>query len=214
MFVYTRAIELVQSSLDWENDDIRAILLDNTSTAGSEEDAEFVDDISTLGEVTGTGYTRPMLANAVTALDTTNDLVRWTADSISFGALNVGYTYGLLIYLHVNDDSDSKPLLFIDNVFKVTAAAPAVTGATTVYVDPLPDVLTSGTVLAFPSAVNATLTAGAAKGARQLSVSALSGGIALAAQADSPGTGFPIPSNGGPVTIAFPANLLEIANAP
>lgn len=209
--VLTRAIDRLQG-LDWASADVRAILLDNTSTVNDEEDTQYLSGFSTLGEVTGTGYSRQALQNKVSTVDTTNDLVRFSCDALTWGGIDVGYIYALLLYLHVNDDDDSEPLMYFDNTFTVTAAAPAVADDTVIYVDPLADVLPIGTELTFPSAVVATLTAAANAGARSLSVSPLADAISLAATAVTPAIGMPIPTNGDVLTIALPDNLLEIAN--
>lgn len=211
MFVYTHGLESLLS-LDWENADVRVILVDSTSTAGDDEDAAFIDDIDTLGEVSGTGYSRKALENKTATLDATGDKVVFSADDVVYGGIDVGQIYGVLFYLHVNDDTDSVPLLFIDNSFLVTAAAPAAAGDTTVYVDPLVDRVLIGSVLAFPNAVLATLTATADAGDRELAVQALDGEIELATSAIAPAEGFPIPTSGDVLTIGIPDILLEISN--
>lgn len=53
-FLCTRALQLLQTSSDWESLDLRAILLDNTSTVGTQRDVATVSGYSTLGEVTST----------------------------------------------------------------------------------------------------------------------------------------------------------------
>lgn len=211
-FVYTHALELIQSgSFDWESADVRLILLGNTSTAGDDEDAEVINDIDTLGEVEGSGYTRKVIANASVSLDEDTDTIIWTADPVVYSGLNVGYIYASMLYLHVNDDTDSIPLLYVDNKFSITAAAPAESGDTTIYVDPLPSVLHAGDVLTFPNAVQVTISSGASAGARQLSVEAIPDDIALAAQAQSPARIFPIATNGGQLKITL-GNIVEIRN--
>lgn len=210
-FVYTHGLALLEATADWTTLDLRAVLLDATSTAGADRDAEFVDDIGTLGEVTGTGYARQALTSLATALSEANDALALTAAALAYAAIDVGDIAAVLIYHHETDDTDSIPLFHIGNGFTVTAAAPASIGDTTVYVDPLPARILTGSALTFTGPSIATLTATANAGARSLSVTALSDAIALAATAEAPAEGMPIPTNGGPLTIALPANLLEIA---
>lgn len=209
-FLCTRALQLLQDSSDWESLDLRAILLDNTSTVGSQEDITAVSGYSTLGEVTGTGYARQALANIAVTLDNATNSIKLTADHLSYGGISVGNVAAILIYQHVTDDDDSIPFIYLDNAFTVTAAAPAIVGSETIYVDPIPDRILNTTVLTFTGPSIVTLTATANAGARQLSVEPLDDAIALAATATSPTPGFPIPTNGGPLTITLPANLLEV----
>src|SRR5690606_25433412 len=151
------------------------------------------------------------LTEKTTTLDVENRLLKYGAAHLSYGGLGVGAIDALLLYLHETDDDDSTPLLFVDNRFRVIASAPAAEGDETIYVDPIPDRLVSGTTLSFPAATIATLGATAEAGARQLQVQPLTGAVALAAEALSPVMEFPIPTNGGPLTISLPADLLEVA---
>jgi hypothetical protein len=58
-FLYTQATkEIGDGNIDWINDDIRVILVDNTTSADTEQDAATISGFTTLGELTGTGYSR------------------------------------------------------------------------------------------------------------------------------------------------------------
>lgn len=98
--------------------DIRAALLMTNTTADTETDAiEAVDDITTLDECDATGYARVQLASEAANADDTNDRAEFDATDISFTGLGGDATrdyQGVLIYKHVNDDTDSVPIAFID----------------------------------------------------------------------------------------------------
>lgn len=211
-FVFTNQLDSIDlTSLAAE--DIRAILLDASSTVASEEDADFINDFTTLGEVVGTGYSRQALTGETRTVVEASDLIQYSADNLgaSWGAIDVGNVAALLLYKHVTDDTDSIPWIHIDNAFDVIAAAPASASDTIIYVDPLREDIPVASDLNFPSAVTATLSAAASAGDRSISVDALSGAIALAAAATRQ-TQFPIPTNGGPLTIAL-GTFLETLNA-
>lgn len=91
--------------------DQRAILVMTDTTADTDEDAEFVSDITTLDEYDGSGYARVALTTEAWASDPANDRWEFTADAIVFAALGVGtrQAAGLIIYWHVTDDDDSQP---------------------------------------------------------------------------------------------------------
>jgi hypothetical protein len=113
-FEYTRALGLNNSTV-WTGD-IRALLVMSNTTADTDEDATFIADIGTLDEYDGASYARVALTGEAFAVDTTNDRFGFDADAFVFAALAVGtrQCVGLLLYLHVTDDTDSKPLLYID----------------------------------------------------------------------------------------------------
>lgn len=114
-FVYTRALGLLnQATLAG---DVRALLVMSNTTADTDEDAEFISSIGTLDEYDGSGYAREALTTESFAVDLANNRWAWDADSpITFAALGVGtrQCVGLLLFLHVTNDGDSKPIAYID----------------------------------------------------------------------------------------------------
>jgi hypothetical protein len=113
-FVFTRALGLLNSTV--LTGDVRAALLMSNTTGDTDEDATFIADIGTLDEYDGASYARVALSGESFAVDTTNDRFKFDATDFAFSTLGVGtrQAVGLLIYLHVSNDSDSKPLIYID----------------------------------------------------------------------------------------------------
>lgn len=129
--------------------------------------------------------------------------------AINWPAFSGNFT-GALISELITDDTDSNPLIWIDNRAKVVLASVAATSDTTLRVQKLDLPLSNGTVLRFSNGINATLTADAAIGARTITVSALSGGIAVGHEAEAPKTnaGFPGSSSGATFQLSFTGNLI------
>lgn len=97
--------------------DIRAaLLMTNTSVTGDIGAAETLDDIGTLDEYDGSGYARVALTNKTFTFSDPLDGYRWTSDPITWANLGAGTrpAAGVLLYLHVNDDTDSVPILWLD----------------------------------------------------------------------------------------------------
>jgi len=91
---------------------IRVMLVDSSYTF--DPDDQFVDDIA-ADEIGVSGYSRQTLANKDIVQDDLNDLARFEADDISFGALAAGETIGgAAIFRQVNDDTDSPLIAFYD----------------------------------------------------------------------------------------------------
>jgi hypothetical protein len=99
---------------------VKAILL---STAYSFNiDHAFVSDI-VASEVSGTGYVagyagagRVALASKAVTRDTTNDLVYFDADDVSWAGLNLGATQigSIVLWLPKTNDADSPVICFDD----------------------------------------------------------------------------------------------------
>lgn len=119
-FAYTYGLAAIsRGEVDWEDDSIRCIALMVNTTADTEKDKTFLDQFTTLGEFDGTGsYARQVVAITIT-VDTANDRAEITADAnTTFSTLNndgTGIIQACMIYKHVNDDTDSVPLLYIDS---------------------------------------------------------------------------------------------------
>lgn len=113
-FCYTRALGLLNSTV--LTGDVRAALVMSNTTADTDEDATFLADIGTLDEYDGSGYARQALTAEAFAVDTATDRFKFSADPFVFAGLGVGtrQCVGLLLYLHVTNSSDSKPLFYID----------------------------------------------------------------------------------------------------
>ena len=107
---------LANKGLQLGTDDLRIILVMTNSTADTEEDKEFVGDFTTLDEYDGTNNTRKTLANDALNEDLPNNRAEFDADNITWTALGVGtrQALGMVLYLHVTNDADSKPVAYID----------------------------------------------------------------------------------------------------
>ncbi len=113
-FVYTKALGLLSTAT--LTGDVRAALVMSNTTADTDEDAEFIADIGTLDQYDGSGYARVALSAEAWAAVLATDRFKFSADPIVFATLGVGtrQCVGLLLYLHVTNDADSKPLIYID----------------------------------------------------------------------------------------------------
>jgi hypothetical protein len=126
-----------------------------------------------------------------------------TSTTPSFAGLTSVTIAAWLIYKDTGSAATSPLIGRYDGLCSVTAAALANSGATAITVDPLPYALATGAQLTF-GAVTATLTAGAAAGARSLAVSATSGSIAqgtTATNAPISGANLPAVIGATPTTI-------------
>lgn len=96
--------------------DIRAILVMTNTTADTEKDKQFISEFTTLDEYDGAGYARVACTSESFTVDTVNHHFKFTCDPITFAALGAGtrQCQGILLYLHVTNDADSKPLMYID----------------------------------------------------------------------------------------------------
>ena len=113
-FVYTPALGLLDAAV--LTGDVRAALLMSNTTGDTDEDAAFIADIGTLDEYDGASYARVALTGEAWAAVTATDRFKFSADPIVFATLGAGtrQCVGLLIFLFVTNDADSKPLMYID----------------------------------------------------------------------------------------------------
>ena len=117
-FAYTTAKKgLMNGSIDLDTDDIRVLIVMTNTTLDTEEDKTFIDQFTTLDEFDGANYARKELANEAVTNDDANDRGEFDADDVTWTALGAGTrsAAGLVIYKHVNDDSDSIPICWIDD---------------------------------------------------------------------------------------------------
>jgi hypothetical protein len=119
-FVFTVITDLLakgQLDLREAGSDLRLILLGGTSTVGTQPDVTTLAGFTTLGEVTGTGYSRKVLANQTVTKNNISNSADCDCDDVVYDALSAGTLVGALIYLHVTNDTDSVPLVFMDQGF-------------------------------------------------------------------------------------------------
>lgn len=110
-FRYTKSMAKV---IDLANDDIRALLVMASSTAITDEDAEFLSDIGTLDECDGSGYARVALTTQSFDADLTNDRAIFTSDPLVFSAVGAAsrQIFGYILYKHVGADSANIPIFW------------------------------------------------------------------------------------------------------
>lgn len=104
-------------NLDTAGDDIRVLLVSAGTTADTDQDAEFITDITTLDEVAATSYARQALANEIVNQDDPNDRAEFDADDAAFGALGNGMNDsvdGAVYFKFVTVDADSVVICHVD----------------------------------------------------------------------------------------------------
>lgn len=78
---------LAQGTIDLDTDTIGMLLVD--ATCDVTETDEFLADVGTLGEVTGTGYARVTLTTKSIVVDTVNKKVYLTADNVDWASVDI-----------------------------------------------------------------------------------------------------------------------------
>lgn len=120
-FVYTRALfQLANGDMDLTGDDIRVLLVKESgnTTTDTEADTTFLDQFTTLGELSATSYVRKALANELITEDTANDRAEFSADATvvwsPLGGASNDTIGALILYKHVTNDTDSIPIAYIE----------------------------------------------------------------------------------------------------
>ncbi|MGV0985000.1 MAG: hypothetical protein ACOYB2_10625 [Limnohabitans sp.] len=108
---------MAKADFDFDTADIRLALLMENTTATSDVTAQVIDDIVTLDEYDGAGYTRKTCTGNVVTQDDLNGMAKFMVDPVTWVGLGVGtrQCVGVLVYAHVTDDTDSIPVAFIDS---------------------------------------------------------------------------------------------------
>lgn len=114
---YFPALEkLWKKEINLEGDDIRVMLVMSNTTADTEKNIATLSAFTTLDEYNGTGYARQALANEDVQIDVSNERIEFHSDNPVFATLGAGtrQAVGMIIYLHVTDDTDSVPIFYVD----------------------------------------------------------------------------------------------------
>ena len=121
-FVYTPfKAKLLKGEIDFDApNDIRIALLKvkASTTADTDQDAEFVSSITTLGELVATNYVRKALTGETVNQDDPNNRAEFDAGDVTFTALGgaTNDTIGaILLFKFVTNDADSPLIAYIDN---------------------------------------------------------------------------------------------------
>lgn len=104
---------LALGQIDWENDDIRVLLV--TSSYTPDIDAhDFVNDIT--NELSGGEYVRKALDGLDVVQNNTDDRAELEANNVTWTALEAGAgtPARAVIYKHVTNDSDSPLIGYVD----------------------------------------------------------------------------------------------------
>lgn len=115
--------DILKGDIDFDVDDIRAILVMTNTTVDTEETVTTISGFTTLDEMDGSGYARVALTGEAVSEDAINNRAEFDATDTVFSSLGVGTRdiEGALLYLHVTNDSDSIPLVFLDFAPDVSA---------------------------------------------------------------------------------------------
>lgn len=117
-FIYNEAKRaMMESEIDLASDDIRVMLVMTNTTADTEDDANVIDDFTTLDEYDGGGYSRQELASQAVNEDAGNNRAEFDATNSTFSNVAVGtrQAQAAILFKHVTDDSDSVPIAYIDD---------------------------------------------------------------------------------------------------
>lgn len=116
-FGYTPAkVGLAKAEIDLATDDIRVLLVMTNTTADTEQDAEFVGDISVLDEYDGAAYARKALASQVVNQDDPNNRAEFDAADVTWTALGAGtrQCQAAVVFKFVTNDADSPIIAYLD----------------------------------------------------------------------------------------------------
>ncbi|MEW4451284.1 hypothetical protein AB1L30_01235 [Bremerella sp. JC817] len=206
---------------------VRVLLESHTSTYVPSRSHQFVSDFLSNGGVELSGpasYARQTLTGKTAAADTGKHQFELDAADVAFGTLEISTQRikAAIYYLEIGGD-DSTPaddVLWLrdDGKIDIKLTAAAALAATTLYVEPIAADLRDGATITFSGGGTCTLDGDHAKGADELTVSALATSAAarweVASDVDTvailPGLDcIAIPQN-GPVNIAFDPDGLVV----
>lgn len=132
--------KLLKGEIDFDlPQDIRVALLKTSgnTTADTEQDAEFVGSLTTLGEISATNYVRKALASEAVNEDAANNRAEFDAADVTWTALGgaANDTIGaILVYRHVTNDADSPLIAYIDGAIFPGAASSLTTNGSDVVI--------------------------------------------------------------------------------
>lgn len=121
-----------ENTIDWETDNLDALLLMTNTTADTNPDADTCADL-TLDESDATDYAHEDVTNPAVSADDVDDEMVFTSDNWVWGdgtALGGDATrdyQGALLVKFVDGGNGDIPLLFVDFTADVTSAATQVT---------------------------------------------------------------------------------------
>jgi len=118
-FFFTEGKRLMLTGgLNWAALDIRMMLVMTNTTADTQEDVNFLSEITTLDEYDGSGYSRQALATESVDEDLTNNRAEAkSATPVAWTTVGAGTrsAQAAIQYIHVGAESANIPLAFIDS---------------------------------------------------------------------------------------------------
>jgi hypothetical protein len=113
--------KIADGTLDWDTTaGFKVMLVDATNDA--DIDDEFIGSITTLGELSGTGYTggfggsgRKAIGTRAVNLDLPNDRAELDGDNITWTGINAGTIVKAIIVRENTTDADSDLVAMIDD---------------------------------------------------------------------------------------------------
>lgn len=212
--IYHKGLQALLGASDAEAVVLRIALIRSTHNYTEDPDHDFVDDVITeaADEISVASYTRKTLANVTVVRDTSGDVVGIDFDDPVWTTLESGQTIaGYLIYIQVGGD-DTTPendilICYYNGVMRLTCAMAADSSATTVRVDKLINAIPTGKSMTWSGGATCSTDGSASIGARTITCTALSAGVAADEYADvSVDDVLPAATANGSFTIVIPAN--------
>jgi hypothetical protein len=194
----------LSGEIDWDTATVKAVAVEGYTFDAAHK---FTSDVTGAGGTilaTSTALASKTVTSGVAGASNPNFV--GTANG---GSLASGHTIGCFLLAQTSAvaggadvaASAQRLILHLDGRVAVTCASSVSGGATSIPIDPLGQDLANGSTVVF-GAVTATLTTGASRGDRALTVSSLSGGVAAGtAGVSSPQGNMPVATNGGDVLL-------------
>lgn len=116
-FVYTgEKARRLTGSYSMATADMRVLLVLNTTTADTDQDAAFLVDVTTMAEVSDGSYSRKALTTEAVNTDNPNNRAEFDADDVSWTSLTTGGTVqAVVLYRHVDGTAANDMIVaFID----------------------------------------------------------------------------------------------------
>ena len=118
-FIFDKVLaKVLRGEIDFVNDDFRYALLMADETVNAEPELEFLSDFTDLDECDSGNYARKILANPAVVEQLANDRAYFNSDGVTWAVLapSTRQVQAGLVFKLVNDDDDSIPIAYLDDV--------------------------------------------------------------------------------------------------
>lgn len=105
-----------EALLDWEDDDIRSLLLVGSVTINPDHDT-VADVLAANTEASDGSYSRVALSGKTVTVDDANNRASLDCSAIDYGSLNNETPTAILIFKHITNDAGSLPISIHDTNF-------------------------------------------------------------------------------------------------